>query len=65
MKKLVPYHIETSQLIANQLAIFYTARAFAERCFRIDYNFNSDDKLMQWWGVQIRGDDRRVKIIFI
>ena len=60
-------NIETIQRIwiANQLAEAYTIQLFTEGRFRTDYNFIHTYSLMQWWGVEIRGDDRSGKIIFI
>ena len=45
------------------LAGFYTIRVFTKRCFRTDHNFNSNYSFMQRWGVEIRGDGRRGKIL--
>ena len=62
--KLVSYRNKKIDL-QNKLAGFYTTWDLTKRCFQTDYNFNSNYNFIQRYGVEIRGGNRRGKIIFI
>ena len=48
-----------------KLGGFYTMRVFTEVFLLTDYDFKFNYNFMQWWGIEIRGDHRRGKMIFI
>ena len=60
-----PENLDFKGKVMAKFADFYTIRVYSEKCFRTGYNSNSNYNFMQWCDIEIRGDHRRGKIIFI